>query len=61
VHRAEILALLQGTPGVERVTDLVLLLGEDRRELCGDAALCPSDLVAAGPHELAAVRARTKP
>ncbi len=60
VYRAEILALLQGVPGVDHVTGLVLLAGDPPRPLCGDAPLCPTDLVTPGAHELSTVKARTR-
>lgn len=54
VYRAEILALLQDTPGVKWVDELLLWEGEGdaARSLCGNVIVCPTSLIAAGNHEL---------
>ena len=57
VYRAEILALLQDTPGVQWVDALMLIAGdgEAARALCGNVSVCPSSLIAAGTHELTSI------
>jgi predicted phage baseplate assembly protein len=60
VYRSEVLALLQDLPGVHHVDALALLSGRERAALCGNAAVCPTDLVAAGPHELTIAPARIR-
>jgi len=60
VYRSEVLALLQDIPDVHHVDDLALLVGDDRDPLCGNAAVCPTALVAAGRHEITIAPARIR-
>jgi hypothetical protein len=54
VYRSEVLALLAGTPGVERVTSLGFIVGPaaNRQPHCDNVVLCPDELVRAGQHRL---------
>lgn len=60
VYRSEVLALLQAIAGVHHVDELSLLVGPDRAPLCGNATVCPTDLIATQPHELNAAPARIR-
>jgi predicted phage baseplate assembly protein len=63
VYRAEILALLQGTPGVARVDALTLVagIGDSAVSYCGNLPICPSSLIASGAHALTSTElARTR-
>jgi predicted phage baseplate assembly protein len=57
-YRSEVLALLQAIDGVHHVDQLELLVGPDRAPTCDNAAVCPTDLIDAGPHELTIAPAR---
>jgi predicted phage baseplate assembly protein len=52
VYRAELMALLAGIGGVERVTAFGLTIGTSRKAICDNAVLCPNELVRAGRHRL---------
>jgi predicted phage baseplate assembly protein len=52
VYRSEVLALLQEIPGVHHADELALLAGDERDPLCGNAAVCPTTLVAPRPHDI---------
>jgi predicted phage baseplate assembly protein len=60
VYRSEVLALLQEIAGVHHVDELALLSGDARVPLCGNASVCPTDLVAAGAHEITVAPARIR-
>lgn len=53
VFRAEVLALLNGLPGVAYVNDLGLQTEGDPEPRCGNIPLCPDCLVASGRHRIA--------
>jgi predicted phage baseplate assembly protein len=55
VYRSEILALLDILAGVDYVSELILIAGEDNVAQCGDIALCPNGLVISGHHRIHAV------
>ncbi|MGZ4568474.1 MAG: hypothetical protein ACXV3S_00725 [Kineosporiaceae bacterium] len=54
VRRSEMLQLLDGLPGVDRVEGLVLVREKDdgSTEECGDLTICPTELVLAGSIDL---------
>ena len=52
VYRGEILALLAGVPGVERVTSLRFRVGGNSRPRCDNVPLCANELPRAGRHRL---------
>jgi len=60
VYRSEVLALLQELPGVHHVDELSLLVGSERAPLCENVTVCPTDLVAAMPHEITIAPARIR-
>jgi len=60
VYRSEILALLQELPGVHHVDELALLVGPERAALCENVTVCPTDLIAAMPHEITIAPARIR-
>jgi predicted phage baseplate assembly protein len=60
VYRSEVLALLQEIPGVHHADELSLLSGDKRSPLCGNAAVCPTAIVAAGAHEITIPPARIR-
>jgi len=59
VYRAEILALLQDTPGVLWVEELSLVSGEgaSSRTFCGNVVVCPTSLIAVAAHTIRVVEA----
>jgi hypothetical protein len=54
VRRSEMLQLLDGLPGIDRVEGLVLVRekNDGRTEECGDLTICPTELVLAGSIDL---------
>jgi hypothetical protein len=54
VYRTEVMALLASLDYVQRVTDLGLLVEGESSPRCGNVELCPTDLVASGPHQILA-------
>lgn len=51
VYRAEILQLLANVPGVDHV-DSMTMTADSGTPQCGDIVLCPTFLVASGPHQI---------
>ena len=51
VYRAEILQLIANVPGVDHVNSMTVTAGTGTPQ-CGDIALCPTFLVASGPHQI---------
>jgi hypothetical protein len=54
VYRAEILQLLADVPGVDHVNSMTMTAGSGTPQ-CGDIVLCPTFLVASGPHQIQVV------
>jgi hypothetical protein len=54
VYRAEILQLIANVPGVDHVNSMTMAAGSGTHQ-CGDIALCPTFLVASGPHQIQVV------
>jgi predicted phage baseplate assembly protein len=53
VYRTEVMALLASLDHVARVTDLGLLVEGDSSPRCSNVEICPADLIASGPHQIA--------
>jgi hypothetical protein len=51
VYRAEILQLIASVPGVDHVNSMTMTAGSGTPQ-CGDITLCPTFLVASGPHRI---------
>jgi predicted phage baseplate assembly protein len=58
ICRAEVLTELQKLSGVHHIDELSLLVGPTRAPLCENVTVCPTDLVAAMPHEITIAAAR---
>jgi hypothetical protein len=54
IYRAEILQLLANVPGVDHVNSMTMTANSGTPQ-CGDIALCPTFLVASGPHQIQVV------
>ncbi len=51
VYRSEIMAVIDGVPGVDHVEECTLV-GDGRAVACGNLCVAPTSLVASGPHSI---------